>query len=194
MNVDHQRDGRPVPHGLLEDLRLTCLAGWGKRLADSGLSPGASGNMSCRTDSGFLITRTGVALAEIEIGDWVLVSDVDHDADGRVVVHSRGPYEPSKDSSVHAALYERLPEANTVFHFHVGSLDDLTGQLGVPATTTYYPAGTKESMEEIQRFVDDHAATRYFVLVDHGIVAWGESIDETGGLVEARNLELEQRG
>ncbi len=194
MNVDHQRDDQPVPPDLLDDLRLMRLAGWGKRLADSGLSPGASGNMSCRTEGGFLITRTGVALAEIETDDWVLVSGVDHDADGRVVVYSRAPHEPSKDSSVHAALYERLPEAKTVFHFHVGSLDDLTGQLGVPSASTYYPAGTRESMEEIQRFLDGHLATRYFVLVDHGIVAWGESIDETGGLVEARHLELEQKG
>lgn len=192
MRVEHRRDDRPLPENLLHDPRLTDLAAWGKRLAASGLSPGASGNMSCRTQDGFVVTRTGVPLATIGGDDWVWVSGVDLDPDGLVVVSSRGPHEPSLDAAVHAALYRRRPQATTVFHLHVGLLEELSERLGVPATSTHHPAGTRESMEEIDRFLDDHLETRYFVLVDHGIVAWGESIDETGTLVEARQLEVEQ--
>lgn len=193
MKVGHHRDDRPLPQDLLDDPRLTSLAAWGKRLAASGLSPDTSGNMSCRTRGGFLVTRTGVPLATIRSDDWVFVSGVNLDPDRLVVVSSRGLHQPSLDAAVHATLYRQRPAATTVFHLHVGLLDELSDRLGVPATGTHYPAGTKESMEEIERFLDDHPETRYFVLVDHGIVAWGESIDETGALVETRQLELEQR-
>lgn len=194
MNVRHVRDPRPVPPELLADTRLMQLSGWGSRLAAAGLSPGESGNMSCRSGGGFLITRTRVPLAAMTADDWVVVTAVEHLPDGEVVVSSRGPHEPSRDSAVHAAVYAARPEAMTIFHFHVGSLDVLTGRLGVPATTTYHPAGTTESMEEIERFLRAHDAIGYFVLVDHGIVAFGSSIEDTGALVEAHQRAVEREG
>lgn len=190
MKVGHQRDDRSVPASLLDDPRLDNLAAWGRRLAAGGLSPGESGNLSCRTPGGFLITRTGLELGEIERGDWVLVSGIDHDADGLVAVASRGLHEPSRDAAVHATLYRQRPAAAAVFHLHVGRLDQLRGRLRVPSTATYYPAGTRESMEEIARFLDDNPDPRYFVLVEHGIVAWGESVDETGTLVLGHHRAL----
>jgi L-fuculose-phosphate aldolase len=191
MKVGHRRDARPLPGSVLADPRLTSLSAWGERIARAGLSPGESGNMSCRTKEGFLITRTEVPLATIGLDDWVLVSGIDQHEDGPVVVLSRGLNDPSRDAAVHATLYERRPAAEAVFHFHVGHLDVLRDRLGVPATSTYYPAGTRESKDEIERFLDDHPETRYFVLVDHGIVAWGESIDEAGGLVERYQAAVE---
>lgn len=192
MKIVHHRDPGPVPSELAADTRLAELSAWGSRLAGAGLSPGESGNMSCRSGGGFAITRTGVPLAAIAADDWVLVTGVEHLPDGGVVVNSNGPHEPSRDSAVHAAVYAARPNASTVFHFHVGSLDVLTDRLGVPATTTYYPAGTTESMEEIERFLDAHDAVDYFVLVDHGIVAFGDSIDETGAMVEAAQRAVER--
>lgn len=192
MKVGHSRDPRPVASELLDDPRLAQLADWGGRLAASGLSPDTSGNLSCRTGGGFLITRTGVSLATIGRDDWVAVAGVDEDPAGSVVVESRGIYEPSRDSAVHATLYHRLPAATSIFHLHVGNLEELSDRLGVPATSTYHPAGTTESMREIERFLDDHPDARYFVLVAHGIVAWGASVDEAGELVAAHQLAVEQ--
>lgn len=162
---------------------------WGAELASSGMSPGESGNLSCRTAEGFLITRTGVPLATITKEDWVLVTGIEHDAEGPIV-SSRGLHEPSRDASVHAVLYQRRPNATAVFHLHVGHLDELQDRLEVPATDVYYPAGTLESKQEIERFLDQHPGTRYFVLIDHGIVAWGESVDETAALVDRHQAAL----
>jgi ribulose-5-phosphate 4-epimerase/fuculose-1-phosphate aldolase len=120
------------------------------------------------------------------------VTGVERDPHDEVVITSRGPSEPSKDSAVHAAVYAGRPEATTIFHFHVGSLDVLTDRLGVPTTSTYYPAGTKESMEEIEGFLRDHDDVSYFVLVDHGIVALGSSVDDTGALVETHQAAAER--
>lgn len=194
MKVEHHRERSALPAHLASDARLTELSRWGARLAGAGLSPGESGNLSCRVSTGFLITRTGVALASIETDDWVHVTDVVPDDTGAVVVASRGVYEPSMDSAVHAAIYADRLEATTIFHFHVGHLDVLTGRLQVPATTTYYPAGTTESMKAIQRFLGEHQGVDYFVLVDHGIVAVGSSIDATGDLVESYRRAVESKG
>jgi L-fuculose-phosphate aldolase len=194
MKVGHRRDDRPVPEDLLEDPRLAELAEWGKRLAASGLSPQTSGNLSCRNIEGFLITRTGAPLATIGRDDWVLVSDIERDPAGRLEVVSRGSHEPSRDAAVHATLYQRRAEAVTVFHLHPGRLAELCHRLGVPSTATHYPAGTEESLQEIERLLENNPNTRYFVLVDHGIVAWGDTIEATGKLVEAHQLEVEGGG
>lgn len=193
MKVEHRRERTALPAHLASDARLGELARWGARIAGAGLSPGESGNLSCRVSTGFLITRTGVALASIAADDWVHVTDVAHDDTGAVVVTSRGLHEPSMDSAVHAAIYAKRLEATTILHFHVGHLDVLTGRLQVPATTTYYPAGTTESTHEIQRFLGGHEGIGYFVLVDHGIVAVGSSIDATGDLVESYQRRVESQ-
>lgn len=189
MRVDHRRNPAALPPELLDEPSVAHLQEWGSRLAAEGLSPGESGNLSCRTPGGFLITRTQVALGGIARSDWVLVTGIEHVPDGRVVVESRGLHEPSRDAAVHAVLYRLRPAADVVFHLHVGRLDELH-RLGVPSTTTYYPAGTRESMEEIERFLVTHPGTGYFILIDHGIVALGESADETGALVESYQQAL----
>ena len=187
MKVQHRRDDGALPPHLTDDARLAQLADWGARLTAAGLSPATSGNLSCRTTDGFLITRTGVPMAAITIEDWVHVTAVGpHDKAG-ILVTSHGLHEPSKDSAVHAAIYANRPGATTVFHFHVGHLDVLTGRLDIPTTATYYPAGTTESMKEIQRFLGQHPGIDYFVLVDHGIVAVGSSIASTGDLVQSHH-------
>jgi ribulose-5-phosphate 4-epimerase/fuculose-1-phosphate aldolase len=182
VEVTHQREVGPLPEAIRSDRRLHALAGWGHRLARLGISPGASGNLSCRSDDGFIITGTGVPLNQIGAEDWVEVTDVGPLPDGGLRVDSRGPCEPSKDASVHAAFYGQ-PGAAAVFHLHPDYLDVLSDDLAVPTTAAHYPAGTTESLEEIERFLTDHPDAAYLVLVDHGIVSWGRAIDEAGKAV-----------
>jgi ribulose-5-phosphate 4-epimerase/fuculose-1-phosphate aldolase len=182
VEVTHQRTVGPLPEPLRSDRRLHTLAGWGHRLAKLGISPEASGNLSCRSDDGFIITGTGVPLDQIGTEDWVEVIDVGPLSDGGLRIASRGPCEPSKDASVHAAIYGQ-PGAGAVFHLHPDYLDALSDDLGVPTTASYYPAGTTESVDEIERFLSSHHDAAYLVLVDHGIVSWGPAIDEAGTAV-----------
>ncbi len=191
MKVGGRSPGGPLPRKMLSDPRLTELALWGGKLAAEGLSPATSGNLSCRTSPGFLITRTGVALSALEASDWVHVTGLDRMADGRIVVECRGDWEASKDAALHAVLYERLPEAQTIFHLHVGNLEEVKERLGVPETAEHFPAGTTQSVNEIERLLDAHPGVRYFVLIQHGIVAWGTSPDEVGSLVLANQASLE---
>ena len=183
MKITHSRTESSLPAGAQTDPRIGRLCEWGTRLAELGLSPGESGNMSFRVDEGFVVSRTTAPLAELGPDDWVLVTGVDRLENGGLVVNSIGEHDPSRDSAVHAAVYGAQPDAEAVFHFHVGNLDLLT-QLNVPATNEWHSAGTTESMEEIERFLATNPDTRYFVLVEHGTVAVGDRVDEAGALVE----------
>lgn len=76
-------------------------------LATLGLSPGSTGNISCRIGDTFLMSASGSRMADLqrsqlatfERGQW------------------RGP-KPTKEYPVHMALYERNPEATCVIHLH----------------------------------------------------------------------------
>lgn len=182
MQIAHRHRTTRLPTGVRSDERLEALAAWGRRLSDLGISPAASGNLSCRSGGGFVVTGTGVPLAAIDEDDWVEVSGVTPGEDGGLIVESRGLQEPSRDASVHAAIYGRVQEAMAVFHLHPEYLDTLTADAGVPSTATHQPAGTVESVQEIERWIDPEIG--YLVIVDHGIVAWDETVEAAGELVE----------
>ncbi len=187
VEVTHRRTPDDPAQMRFRDGRLDTLADWGRRLAELGVSPEASGNLSCRSADGFFITRTSVPLGVIEPDDWVEVTAVTPRPDGGLEVTSRGDHEPSRDAAVHAAIYDHHPAATAVFHLHPDYLDTLSDAMSIPATEHHRQAGTVESVREIEGFLADHPDTRYFVLVEHGIVAWGATIEEAGEAVEAHH-------
>ncbi len=168
----------------LDDDRLTRLAWWGVRLSRLGIAPGAAGNLSVRMEPDFVITRTEVELGSIGPKDWVRVTGLRHGEDGGLEVDYRGSSEPSRDSYVHGTVYERQPGAGAIFHLHDRDMLVAAPRLGITSTRRYFPAGTTDSVAEIEQLLADHPSAAYFVLVDHGIVAWAEGVDQAGRLVE----------
>lgn len=79
-------------------------------MSRSGLSPGRSGNVSCRSEAGMLITPSGMAYGEIGPADIVLVMD-----DGRVPAGQRTP---SSEWRFHLAAYRVRADMNAVVHTH----------------------------------------------------------------------------
>lgn len=79
-------------------------------MSRSGLSPGRSGNVSCRWHDGFLITPTGMAYAALEPEDIVFVS-----GDGRVTGKQR---KPSSEWPFHLSAYAARPDMHAVVHTH----------------------------------------------------------------------------
>jgi L-fuculose-phosphate aldolase len=75
-----------------------------------GLSPGRSGNVSCRWGDGMLITPTGMAYEDIRARDVVFV-----DANGEPAKKSR---KPSSEWRFHLAAYQTRPDMNAVVHTH----------------------------------------------------------------------------
>lgn len=79
-------------------------------MSRSGLSPGRSGNVSCRWESGMLVTPSGMAYERLEPSDIVYVG-----ADGTVPPAQR---KPSSEWRFHLAAYQVRPDCGAVVHTH----------------------------------------------------------------------------
>ena len=80
-------------------------------MSRSGLSPGRSGNVSCRWHDGMLITPTGMAYDLIRPRDIVYV-----DAKGNTP--ARKSRKPSSEWRFHLAAYKARPDMGAVVHTH----------------------------------------------------------------------------
>lgn len=76
-----------------------------------GLSPGRSGNVSCRFERGMLITPTGMAYEDIRPRDVVFV-------DAKGDVPGKKSRKPSSEWRFHLAAYRARPQINAVVHTH----------------------------------------------------------------------------
>jgi L-fuculose-phosphate aldolase len=82
-----------------------------RRMSESGLVMGTSGNVSARTpDGNALVTPSGLDYAQMEPEDVVLV-----DLDARVI---EGSFEPSVETPMHTGIYRSRPEAHGIVHTH----------------------------------------------------------------------------
>ncbi len=76
---------------------------------DRGVNQGTSGNISVRTDGGFLITPSGVPYNEMQPEDIVFMQlDASH----------KGPRKPSTEWRFHRDIMEKKPEVGAVIHLH----------------------------------------------------------------------------
>lgn len=85
------------------------ICDWGRSLFDRGLTSGSSGNISVRTDTGFIITPTNPCLGRL-LPERLSILD-------GAGVHNSGD-EPSKEVLLHLAFYEARPQAGAVVHLH----------------------------------------------------------------------------
>ena len=81
-----------------------------QRMIVEGLTRGASGNASCRSANGMLITPTGLLPEQMQAR-----TIVDIDLEGH---NQRGDYAPSSEWPMHAAIYQQRPDAQAIVHCH----------------------------------------------------------------------------
>ncbi len=100
-----------------------------------GLSPGTSGNISVRTDDGFLMTPTGASFGELDASRLSSLDLAGRHLDGDP---------PTKEASLHTAMYPERPEARAIVHLHstyavaVACLADIDPDDVMPPLTPYY--------------------------------------------------------
>jgi ribulose-5-phosphate 4-epimerase/fuculose-1-phosphate aldolase len=115
---------------LRDDIRA-----FGLSLFERGLSAGSSGNISVRTEDGYLITPTNSSLGRL---DPARISKLDRD--GRLI--SGDP--PSKEAVLHMAVYAKRREAGAIVHLHatysaaVSCMDGLDHANCIPPLTPYF--------------------------------------------------------
>lgn len=159
----------------------------------AGFCPSKSGNVSARTEAGFLITPSGLPYAQTTPADLIELS-----LDGAVLSGAR---KPSSEWPFHAAIYRARPEAQAIVHTHSPRATALScTRRGIPAfhymialcggadirCADYATFGTPELAENAVRALEGRKAV---LLANHGVIALGASLAGAQQIVaEVENL------
>lgn len=159
-----------------------------RAMSAGGLSPGRSGNVSCRWPGGMLITPSGMPYTELAPRDIVFVADNGTPAQG-----SRNP---SSEWRFHLAAYAARPDRHAIVHAHSLHCVALAcAGKSIPAfhymvavaggddipLVPYSTFGTPE----LARAVADGLASRDACLMaNHGQIAMGQSLEKALELAE----------
>jgi ribulose-5-phosphate 4-epimerase/fuculose-1-phosphate aldolase len=162
-----------------------------RSMFDRGLTHGSTGNLSLRTDAGFLMTPTGSSLGSL---DPARLAELD--ASG---VHVRGD-PPTKEALLHLAMYRERPRDRAVVHLHsthsvaVSVIADVDPANVLPPLTAYYAmrVGTLPLVPyfapgdaALADAVRAHAPRHHAVLLaNHGPVVSGASLAAAADAIE----------
>lgn len=167
----------------------------GRSLFDRGLTAGSSGNISVRTEDGWLLSPTNVCLGRL---DPARIARLDRHAN-----HISGDA-PTKESFLHLAMYEQRPADAAIVHLHsthsvaVSCLPDLDAHDCIPPLTAYYVMrvgrlplvpyhipGDPALGDAISGLARSHSAV---LLANHGPVVAGKNLEAAVYAIE----ELEE--
>jgi 3-dehydro-4-phosphotetronate decarboxylase len=159
------------------------LCAFGRSLFARGLTHGSTGNLSLRTDRGFIMTPTGCSLGELDPARLAVL-----DANG---THVQGDA-PTKEALLHLAMYRQRPRDGAVVHLHsthavaVSILADTNPEDALPPLTAYYamrvghlpmlpylPPGDAGLAHAVGAIANRHHAV---LLANHGPVLSGVSL------------------
>lgn len=162
-----------------------------KSMFDRGLTHGSTGNLSLRTDTGFLMTPTGASLGSL---DPARLAELD--ASG---VHVRGD-PPTKEALLHLAMYRERLRDRAVVHLHsthsvaASVLADVDPANVLPPLTAYYAMrvgtlplvpyfapGDTALADAVAAFASRHHAV---LLANHGPVVSGASLAAAADAIE----------
>ncbi|WP_134678712.1 3-oxo-tetronate 4-phosphate decarboxylase [Paracoccus ravus] len=181
------------------------IARLAKSLYDRGLTFGSSGNISVRTEEGWLMTPTGSSMGAI---DPARISKLDEA--GNLISGDK----PTKESFLHMAMYRQRPRAGAIVHLHsthsvaVSCLHDIDHSDVLPPLTAYYvmrvgrlplipyfAPGDLDLARAVEEMASDHHAV---LLANHGPVVAGKSLEDavyaTEELEETAKLFLALQG
>ena len=177
-----------------------------KSLFDRGLTHGATGNISARTeDGGLLVSPTGTSFGRLDPGR------LSHfDATGRLIDGDA----PTKEMPLHAAFYDTRSTAGAVVHLHschsvaLSLLPDVDKDCFIPPLTPYavmqlgrvrllpfFVPGDPAMGEAVRGLAGKHAAV---MLANHGPVVAGKTVEAACNAIEeleaTARLALMMRG
>lgn len=171
------------------------MARLGQSMFDRGLTHGSSGNISVRTDDGWLMTPTNSNLGRLDPARLSLLAD-----DGALISGDK----PTKEAFLHFEMYRNRGDCGAVVHLHsthsvaVSCLEEIDTNNVLPPLTAYhvmkvgrlplvpyYPPGDPD----LARAVGDRAARAHsLLLANHGPVVAGRDLEDAVNIAE----ELEQ--
>ena len=138
------------------------------------------GNLSQRTDSGFLISGTQTGFIEnTRLDDYAEVISWNASLNS---VSSRGIVQPSSESLSHAVVYDAKEGVTCVFHVHSSEIWQNARDLSVPVTNPNIAYGTPEMARAVEEIVSKYELPNVLSMGGHedGIIAYGRNLAETG--------------
>lgn len=160
-------------------------------ISNKGLTPGKSGNISCRfydkNVSKVAITKSEISKGMVEIEDIVIV-----DMDGNVL---EGKGKPSSETFLHLGVYNERENINAIAHTHSPhaagfsmSEKELKRLEGFGPIENHYIPSVKYSKPGSRELANDTAEMMKnedaVILKNHGVVAAGPTLDEAVLLAE----------
>ena len=181
------------------------IARLGESMFRRGLTFGSTGNISVRTEDGWLMTPTGSSLGNL---DPARISKLDREGN-----HVDGDA-PTKEAFLHTGVYDVRPNAGAIVHLHsthsvaVSCLHDIDRDDVLPPLTAYYvmrigqlplipyfPPGDVDLAKAVREMTSKHHAV---LLANHGPIVAGTSLEDavyaTEELEETAKLFLLLRG
>jgi L-fuculose-phosphate aldolase len=162
------------------EMIATCIS-----MNDRGVNQGTSGNISVRTEEGFLITPSGVPYNEMEPADIVTMKiDASH----------KGSRKPSTEWRFHRDIMAKKPEVGAVIHLHsmfctslsmlrreIPAVHYMIAAAGGPSVpcVPYVTWGTQELADYIIDALKDRTAC---LLANHGMVCVGPNLKKAAWL------------
>jgi L-fuculose-phosphate aldolase len=163
-----------------------------KKLADLGLNKGTSGNASVRTDKGFLVTPSGMAVEQMSAASMVEV-----DMTGQAISAGK----PSSEWRFHRDIYQARPEIQAIVHTHSMFATSLAClRQNIPPfhymiavaggkdirCAEYALFGTQELSDAAIVALENRKAC---LLANHGMIALGKTLDQAVSIaVEVETL------
>lgn len=141
------------------------------------------GNLSQKTAQGFIITGSQTGALEhlqpahfSEVTGWKLEGNR---------IDARGLARPSSESLTHAAVYQVDPGIGCVFHVHSPDIWQMSDKLGLASTAAEVDYGSAAMAGAVKAIVSAGPGKGLLAMKGHedGIVAWGGTLSETGGLL-----------
>jgi L-fuculose-phosphate aldolase len=164
----------------------TCLA-----MNEDGINQGTSGNVSVRTEEGFLITASGIPYKKMKP-----VHVVEMDLDGGY----RGDFLPSTEWRMHMDIFKARPEAGAIVHVHsiyatvlaclrreVPAFHYMIGVTGGVSlrVSDYAEFGTQELSDTMLKAMEGRSAC---LLANHGQICFAPNLEKAlwlAGEIEA---------
>ncbi len=155
------------------------LKEWCEKFQKNGLTPeieeNYTGNLSFRTEDGFIITASGMKNKENLDNDcFVRVKNYDSKSN---TVYVEGNRQPSSETIMHFLIYKRRKEINAIFHGHNDTIMANAEKLKLPITAKEHEPGSIELASETARIVKKN---NLVIIKNHGFISLGKTMKEAG--------------
>ncbi len=168
-----------VSNEIPSDTKIEELKEWCESFQKNELTPeikgNYTGNLSFKSEEGFIITASGLKSKE-NLGNDCFVHVKSYDEMSNTVI-VEGKRQPSSEAVMHFLIYQTRKEINAIFHGHNDTIIANAKELKLPITEEEHEAGSIELAKEVLRTLGDN---NLIVIKNHGFISLGKTMKEAG--------------